>query len=60
MKLKQIIYDHIDLINLIKNNTSLFTDANPADLYIEFKITKNSKINIAVFRKNKKDLEIIC
>lgn len=57
MKLDKIVYNHLDLINLIKNNTGLIVNCDPRDLYVDIQF-KSGKFNIEVFRKDKKELEI--
>jgi len=57
LKLNKVLYNHADLINLIKNNTAALTNTNPTDLYVDLFI-KDRKISVSVVRKDKKELII--
>jgi len=57
MTLKSINYDHQDLINLIKQNTAIICDIEPARLFVEFQI-QGKRVNVKVIRLDKKEIEI--
>ncbi len=57
INLDKVFYDQRDLFNLIKNNTSLFADCRPEDLFVHFEV-RNKEVRAVVMRKDKKKLII--